>query len=61
MEGILTFWGFFNILLSYGMVIFIVYVAITVIKLMRERNETLQGIRHEIRRLNKTNAPDLYK
>ena len=60
METVALF-GVFNILLYFGMIIFAVYVAITIIKLMRERNKTLNDIRAEIWRLNASNNQDLNK
>ena len=61
MDGMVTLVGVFNILIYFGMIIFAVYFAITIIKLMRERNKTLNDIRSEIWRLNISNKKDIHK
>ncbi|WP_170287650.1 hypothetical protein [Aquibacillus halophilus] len=40
--------GIFNILIYLGLVVFGIYAVITMLNLMRERNETLKQIRDEL-------------
>ena len=61
MSGMVTLLGVFNILIYFGIIIFAVYFATTIIKLMREKNKTLNDIRSEIWRLNASNKKDLHK
>ena len=44
--------GFINILIYLALIIFAIYVALTVLKLMKQKNEYLKDIRNEMKKMN---------
>ncbi|WP_455675977.1 hypothetical protein [Pradoshia sp.] len=47
--------GFIPLLINLGILIFSVYVAVTIIKIMKQKNEYLREIRDEMRKNNRVN------
>jgi heme exporter protein D len=48
----LGMFGFFGFLISIAVPIFFIYVAITIMKLMKQKNEYLKDIRNELKKNN---------
>ena len=51
--GVLTFVGIIPILINLGLLVFAIYVAINILKLMKQKNDYLKEIRDVIRKNNK--------
>ncbi|WP_181161981.1 MULTISPECIES: hypothetical protein [Bacillaceae] len=47
--------GLISILVYLGIIVFIIYVALTILKLMKQKNEYLKDIRDEIKKNNSIN------
>ncbi|MDQ0270548.1 hypothetical protein [Cytobacillus purgationiresistens] len=47
-----AFFGLFNLLVYIGIFIFAIYVAVTIMKTSKQRNEFLKEIRDELRKHN---------
>lgn len=49
MEMLFRFMGLFNILIFFGSIVFVIWVAVSMLNTMKERNEILKEIRDEMR------------
>ncbi|QOS99287.1 hypothetical protein JNUCC42_00285 [Brevibacterium sp. JNUCC-42] len=47
-----AFFGMLNVLIYFGVIFFIIYSVVTVIKAMKQKNEILKEIRDELRKNN---------
>ena len=50
-----SLFGLISILVYLGIIVFIIYVALTILKLMKQKNEYLKEIRDEIKKSNSIN------
>ncbi|WP_175354221.1 MULTISPECIES: hypothetical protein [unclassified Bacillus (in: firmicutes)] len=50
-----SLFGLISILVYLGIIVFIIYVALTILKLMKQKNEYLKDIRDEIKKSNSIN------
>jgi hypothetical protein len=50
-----SLFGLISILVYLGIIVFIIYAAITILKLMKQKNEYLKDIRDEIKKSNSIN------
>lgn len=50
-----SLFGLISILVYLGIIVFIIYVALSILKLMKQKNEYLKDIRDEIKKNNSIN------
>ncbi|MGG1268373.1 hypothetical protein [Brevibacillus laterosporus] len=55
MDGF-AFFGMLNVLIYFGVIFFIIYSVVTVIKTMKQKNEILKEIRDELKKSNNKSA-----